>query len=144
MADASRYSAGRPPGNQNTYVPIADPGGSTIPPGTPVTQSSADAGTAVPAASSTLRLCSASGLAAAAGLPGRGVPVQFLGPLTLATEQWDQVTAQSGGLTRGEAYYVGSTPGTLFPGRPGGNAGLVGVALSSTTMFVRPGFAVAP
>lgn len=142
MADATRSSGGRPPGNQNTYIPTA---GQFILPGSSVTQSTSAAGTVIPTTSSahSLARCSSTGLAAAAGATGRGVPIQFLGPLTLTTAQWDAITGQHGGLSRGQAYYVGSGSGTLVQGRPPSDIGLIGVALSATTMFVRPGFAIA-
>ncbi len=78
----------------------------------------------------------------AAEAPGQ-VNVRFAGPVTLTTEQWDAVTGQSGGLTPKALYYQDpSSAGKLTTVRPVSNINftvMAGLALSRTTMLVRPG-----
>lgn len=80
------------------------------------------------------------GLAASAseqlGYRGGHVDIQYAGPLTLTTAQWDRVTGESGGLTPGELYYLSNTAGMLSQ-TPGDNIVQVGRAVSATTMLIQ-------
>jgi len=79
------------------------------------------------------------GLAVTAGeAPGR-VDYQPNGPLTLSTEQWDNITGETGGLTPHSVYYVSTTTaGKLTKTRPvSGFVTPVGFALDETTMMVQ-------
>lgn len=70
------------------------------------------------------------------------VRVQFSGPLTLTTAQWDAITGGSGGLTTSDAYYLavgGTADGRLTVTRPSGSGDAivqVGVALNRTTLLL--------
>lgn len=66
--------------------------------------------------------------------------VQYAGPLTATTTQWDVVTGQTGGLTPGRLYYASTDFGliTLTPRQdPGDWIYEVGVSLTPTTMLIR-------
>lgn len=79
------------------------------------------------------------GLAATAseklGYRGGHVDIQYAGPLTLTTAQWDRVTGQTGGLTPGSLYYLSNTAGMIGTS-PGDNIVQVGRAMSETTMQI--------
>ncbi len=73
--------------------------------------------------------------------------VQYVGPLTLTTDQWDAIAGTEGGLVPNTQYYVSSTvAGKLIgtaPSAGGTYKQRVGVALSSTTLLVLIGAPVA-
>lgn len=73
----------------------------------------------------------------AVGASGR---VQTAGILTATTGEWDAVTEQAGGLTEGSVYYLNVAPSgrltTIPPSTPGQYLVIVGVALSSTQLFI--------
>jgi len=71
------------------------------------------------------------------------VHAQYSGLLKLTTAQWDAITGGSGGLTRGDAYYVSATTSghltTTAPSGGGQFVSPVGIATSATTMrLVQP------
>jgi hypothetical protein len=74
--------------------------------------------------------------------------IQYTGELTLTAAEWDVVTDQSGGLTPDAAYYVSAAVGghitTVPPVAAGSFVALVGIALSATTMLLRPSFPIGP
>lgn len=84
---------------------------------------------------------SAIGLIASVG-SGDLVTVQTSGLLTLTEDQWDAIADSSGGLQMGSPYYVSAFDNALItptsPVLPGQFVTRVGVALSSTTMFIEP------
>jgi len=88
------------------------------------------------------------GLAATAGEKPGSVDVQYAGPMTLTTAQWDFITGQSGGLTPHAIYYLSAaTAGKLTTTAPvsgGSFVTPVGFALNATTMMVQIGAAVGP
>src|SRR6185369_10687560 len=56
---------------------------------------------------------------------------QQLGTLTLTTGQWDAVCGTSGGLTRGDYYWVDSTAGKLTATQPSGSSNFQQCALKA-------------
>lgn len=67
--------------------------------------------------------------------------VQIDGIVDLATARWDTLTGGSGGLARGQPYFLSATPGNLTltaPSAPGTAVVLVGVALSSRKLQLAP------
>lgn len=72
-----------------------------------------------------------------AGSSGR---IQSSGIMTATTGQWDAVTEQVGGLTEGAIYYLNIAPvgriTTVPPSTPGQYVVIIGVALSSTQLFI--------
>ncbi len=69
------------------------------------------------------------------------VSVTISGEVTLTTTQWDAWTGQSGGLTPGSIYYVGTFPDegtitTIAPSISGQFIAQVGIARSSTVMLL--------
>ena len=75
------------------------------------------------------------------------VILQYAGPLTLTTAQWDARTSGSGGLFAGLWYYLSpSTPGAITATAPSVGGEFVtpiGYAYDATTMIVNPGPPVA-
>jgi hypothetical protein len=144
MADTTSVAGGRQPSIPNTYNPIA---GVSFPPGTPVRQDLEHDDTVLPGKADVIDTAIVTGIAVGAGIAPWGqrtsrVPVQYIGPLTLSTDQWDEVTGDEGGLVRGVAYYLrADVPGKLTGTAPstGGGSGFdtpVGVALSETTLLI--------
>ncbi len=90
----------------------------------------------------------AAGIAVSAGENPGSVDIQYAGPCTLTTEQWDAVTGGSGGLTPHDKYYLSpTTAGHLTTTKPtsGGNfATYLGFALSATTLMIQIGEAFGP
>ncbi len=141
MTDTTTTAGGRPPANFNSFNPAC---GVAFPVGTPLRQSttSGEAGFVnLSRATSGLEQCvglaSGSGIASTPTRTTRAL-VQFAGPLTLTTDEWDVVTGQTGGLTTGSAYYVSViTAGKLTSSKPTTNFTVrVGVATSPTEMLV--------
>jgi hypothetical protein len=64
---------------------------------------------------------------------------QASGPLTLTTAEWDAVTGQSGGLTPGSFYFLGTGGDitTTAPVASGSFSAIVGYAESATTLNIR-------
>lgn len=64
-----------------------------------------------------------------------------VGLVNLTTAQWDAVTGQSGGLTRGAVYYLSQSViggiTTTRPSTPGTYTTRVGIALSPTVMALK-------
>jgi hypothetical protein len=100
-------------------------------------------------ATTLLRAGAASGfaLANAIGLVvvgnGLALPVRALadGVLTLPTAAWDAITGDAGGLVPGARYYLGialGTIGTAAPTLAGQYVTVIGSAISSVTLLVRP------
>lgn len=142
MADTSIISGGRPTGNGNSYRPIA---GVTFQPGTPVVADPDVDSTVLPAGptaseSSPLPV-NPTGIAQEVGVAGNRVSIRFSGPVELATNQWDFITGQSGGLTPNATYFLNSsTQGKLTSVEPVGSGAVVasvGVALSETVLLVQ-------
>lgn len=83
--------------------------------------------------------CGAGERNAVLGAPGQ-VRYQFAGPLKLTTEQWDNITGQSGGLTPHSTYYLSVTTGKLSTTKPVGGTDFiapVGFAMNPTTMMIQ-------
>jgi hypothetical protein len=82
------------------------------------------------------------GLAIAAAATSSPVTLQFSGPLTLTTAEWDARTGGSGGLSAGFWYYLSaSTLGgltTTAPSAGGEFVTPVGFAQDATTMIINP------
>lgn len=82
------------------------------------------------------------GLAIADAASSSPVTLQFSGPLTLTTVQWDARTGGSGGLAAGFWYYLSaSTPGgltTTAPSAGGEFVTAVGFAEDATTLIINP------
>lgn len=67
--------------------------------------------------------------------------IQTDGEITLTTTQWDAIAGTSGGLTAGTIYYASGTAGALtstLPATTGNFDTIVGIALNSTTLKLRP------
>ena len=147
MADTSPVAGGRQPGTPTTYNPIA---GASFPPGTPVRQDLVHDDTVLPGQANSIESTIVTGLAVNAGVAPWGprsnrVLVQYIGPLTLTIDQWEEVTDDEGGLVRGVPYFLSATvPGQLTRAQDDSNVNSfvapVGVALSATTLFILLGF----
>ena len=136
MTDTSIRSGGRPPANSTTYTSIA---GEDMPPGTPVAHSPDDAGTIIPASANSEGPSGATGITSGPAIEGDSVQVQFGGILKLTTAQWDEITGDSGGLTRGIRYYL-AVGGGLTSISPSGSEEFVvpiGIGTSATELFVQ-------
>jgi len=73
------------------------------------------------------------------GVNGDDTTVQFVGVVTLTTEEWDAVAGTSGGLSGSTLYYVSQTsPGFLTDVAPttGQNSIQVGSALNATQLLL--------
>ena len=117
--------------------------GGDFPPGTPVYQSDSADGTVLAAQGDDSETASVTGIAVAIGIEGSSVLVKYAGPLRLTAAQWDAVTGDTGGLTRGARYFVSSSAsGELTTTAPVGSGDFVtqvGIALSSVDMMIQPG-----
>ena len=144
MADTTPIAGGRPPSSPTSYNPVA---GASFPPGTPVRQDSTHDDTVVPAVANSIETTIVTGLAVSSGVAPWGqrtnrVLVQYIGPLTLTTDQWDEITGDEGGLVRDVPYFLSATvPGKLTRTAPYGSGGdtfdaPVGVGLSPTTLLI--------
>ena len=144
MADTSPVAGGRQPGNATTYNPVA---GASFPPGTPVRQDLAHDDTVLPGQASSIETTIVTGLAVSSGVAPFGqrtsrVLVQYVGPLTLSVDQWDEITGDEGGLIRGVPYFLSAAVPdkltTIAPYTSGGNTfdAPIGVALSATTLNI--------
>lgn len=127
------------PPSPNTYNPIAQ---ASFPVGTPVSPLSL-AGQVGTAFAGSITKAASSGIATAPATAGHPVNIQYAGPVTLTTEEWDAVTGESGGLQPGSTYYVSdTTPGQITFVRPtttGHFVTQVGIALSTTDLLVQVG-----
>ena len=141
MADTTIVGGGHGPGNPNTYRPIA---AVNFPPGTPVAASITDPGKVELAGASGGDFSCPTGIAVTTGVIGQHALVQYAGPISLTTAEWDAITGQSGGLTPGIFYYLTTAGfGILTDTAPVGFGSIVapvGIALSSTDFLVRPTF----
>ncbi len=109
--------------------------------GMPVRVSGID--TITPAQADNLTDADAIGLAQAAAAGTAAVTIQFDGPITLPTADWDALTGQVGGLTAGISYYLDpTTAGHLVNAAPT-TAGQVRqkilIALDTTTALISIG-----
>ena len=82
------------------------------------------------------------GLSATPASADEPVRAQFCGPLTLTTEQWDNLTSETGGLVLGATYYLQAAfaPGRLTrtkPATPGNQVVRIGVALDARSMMLQ-------
>ena len=68
--------------------------------------------------------------------PGDPTNIQTFGVLTEASDKWDDLTGQTGGLTIGAKYYVGNENGTLTLTPPANGARPVGIALTTEDMLI--------
>ena len=146
MTDINTQAGGRPPGNLNSYNPIvADSLSGSFPPGTPVAPSPDVDGAVVPSNGHISSIASCTGIATGTGVVGGRVLVQFAGPLTLTTQEWDAITGETGGLVRGGVYYVVSFSGqsgkiTRSPSSDPGDFRIpVGIAASPTDLVIMIG-----
>lgn len=123
-----------PPPNVITYNPLA---GAGFPVGSPVAQSpSSDPGIVVVAQAGT-ETSAVVGFATFPGTTNKRCRTQFLGPLTLTTEQWDLITGGSGGLETGAVYYLSTVAGQITTDDV--SAVRVGVALGPDTLMIQLG-----
>lgn len=81
------------------------------------------------------------GLASTPGVVGKRTNVQSQGVLNLTTEQWDAITGDTGGLVRGNPYYLTPGPGDghltqTAPTTPEDFVVRVGIALSPTDLLI--------
>jgi hypothetical protein len=138
MTDAAVRTAGPQPPNPNTFNPTANVG---TPIGSPVAQSLTEDATVVPAKADSPNTAYAVGLTSSAAAEDGNVHVQFAGPLTLTTAQWDARTGQVGGLTKGVPYYLSpSTAGgmtTVPTVVPGQFRAPLGIALTETSLLIQ-------
>jgi hypothetical protein len=140
MADTTTVGGGHPPGTPNTYSPIA---AVNFQPGTPVAASITVPGEVERAGTSGGDFSCPTGIAVTTGVVGHHVLVQYAGPISLTTADWDAITGQSGGLTPGIFYYLSTEFGAMTDTPPVGFGSIVapvGIALSSTDFLVRPTF----
>lgn len=149
MSDTHVLFGARQPTNLlagTTFNPLAGPTGNRpfgFPIGTPVSPSPVASRTVRPGSASSLDTTFAVGLAATPGIVGDHVNVQTQGVLTLTTEQWDAITGDTGGLTRGVPYYLVPAPDdglltTTAPTDSGDFVVRVGIALSATDFLILP------
>lgn len=149
MTDTLHRSGGAPPTNliaANSYNPIV---GGTVdhpaefPIGTPVVQSTSDAGTVIPGIADDSDTSFVIGMAAGRAVVGGEVIVQLDGPIHLTTAQWDAITGGSGGLVAGDRYFLSAADeGMMTTTAPSSGGQLVvslGVALSSTDFLIKIG-----
>jgi len=111
-----------------------------FPAGTPVFQSLSADNTVLPAQANAALTCRTIGLAEHPGIAGQRVLTKENGPLTLTIAQWDEVTGGSGGLVRGEPYFVSDVrEGGIQLGAPFSPnlVQQVGFATSATTLFIQ-------
>lgn len=146
MADVSLAGGGgKTPGTPNTYSPIAV---LNFPPGTPVAASVTVAGEVQLAGANGGTFSCPTGIAVTTGVSGHHVLVQYAGPITLTTAEWDAIVvpAGSGGLSAGIFYYLSDAIDefgkltTTPPSDPAAVVAPVGIALSPTDFLVRPFF----
>jgi len=81
-----------------------------------------------------------SGLALSAGEKPGSVDIKFAGPMTLRTDQWDNITGQVGGLTPHSTYYISAATAGKLTATPPSNPNYIapiGFALSATTMMIQ-------
>ena len=135
---------GKTPGTTNTYSPIA---ALSFPPGTPVAASVTVAGEVQLAGANGGTFSCPTGIAVTTATTGHHVLVQYAGPISLTTAEWDAIlTSGSGGLSPGIFYYLSDSAdefGKLTATPPAGFGTLVapvGIALSPTDFLVRPTF----
>jgi hypothetical protein len=150
MADTTSVAGGRQPGSPTAYNPFA---GASFPPGTPVRQDLAHDDTVLPAQANSIETTIVTGIAVGGGVGPWGqrtnrVLVQYIGPLTLTADQWDEITGDEGGLVRGVPYFLSATfAGKLTTRAPYSDGGdtfdaPVGVALSETTLHILLSFPI--
>jgi len=126
------------PGSPETLTKTA---GANLASGTPVqiTATTATPAQAVTAPSE----ATVAGLVVADATVTNPVTIQFTGPLTLTTAQWDARTGAVGGLSAGFWYYLtAATPGgltTTAPSVAGQFVTPVGYAWDATLMIINPG-----
>lgn len=117
---------------------VLDPAMPLLPPGCPVVSTLSGLAKAN-ADASTQPGASAVGLLMFAAGGSEIGKVRLNGVHTLTTTQWDVVTGQSGGLTVGAIYYVGTESGFLSDAPAGSFSWPVGTAISSTQMQLAMG-----
>lgn len=145
MADVSLGGGGgKTPGTPNIYSPIA---AVNFPPGTPVAASISVAGEVQLAGANGGTFSCPTGIAVTTGISGHHVLVQYAGPITLTTDEWDAIVVSgSGGLSPGIFYYLSDDADefgkltTTPPSDPATVVAPVGIALSPTDFLVRPMF----
>lgn len=132
-------TAGQPTGPDATSppsAPLTNASGGLVSAGSPVYSSAAGAFSLAKGDTMAHALCI--GLVQVDIPNGISGTVQFTGPLTLTTAQWDARTGGSGGLAFGTKYYVDpATAGmltTIAPSTVGQFLTLVGVGISPTQM----------
>lgn len=75
-----------------------------------------------------------------------GVVVRSFGHVTLTAAQWDLVTGDLGGLSRGALYWLSPTPGRITRDQPSPPSELVtvGIAVSDVMLLLVPAIAIPP
>lgn len=143
MADTSQLvgRSGLPPHDTTTsYNPKA---GATFPPGTVLRSSFTTPGEVVPAQADSLNHTRAVAIAGIPGVEGEAVISKFVGPLTLTTDQWDQITEGSGGLILNRQYFLSDdSEGHLLDNIPSTSGSFIvpiGTALSPQTLMIQIG-----
>jgi hypothetical protein len=140
MADEQNVILSPSPVPPNSYLPIA---GESFPPGSPVAQipSPSVPRTVQKAKADAADTTNAVGLAAKVGIEDLHAHVQFAGPLTLTTAEWDVITGGSGGLVVGVPYYLSNaTAGKMSTSLPGsGFVKQLGIATAPETLMIQLG-----
>jgi len=149
MTEANTIAGGRPPStiiSANSYNPIVQGSAghpAEFPIGTPVSQSPSEDGAVTAARANAGGTAQITGIAAGRGVVGSRVIAQMIGPLTLSTDQWDQITGESGGLTRGATYFLdAAAEGRMTTTAPSGVGEIVrslGIALSKKDFLIQVG-----
>ncbi len=140
MADAVTSSYSPPTKRTGGFFrsSVGDPDIS-IDPGAPL-QPGSDEGTSIFAIADSSGNTHVSGIAVTAGEAPGHVDVQYNGPITLTTAQWDARTGQSGGLTPKATYYLSPTAqGKLTTTKPNVGGQFIaplGFALNATTLMI--------
>lgn len=140
MTDTTNVAGGRQSlSRPNAYNPLVS---GSFPVGTPVAQSLSQAGVVVPGQADTNETAFVTGIAVVPAVDGERALVQFAGPLTLTTAEWDAITGGSGGLTLGPYYLDAASAGkltTTSPSFDGTFVVQVGIATSPTDFIIQLG-----
>lgn len=140
MTDTTNIAGGRQsPARPNAYNPLV---AGSFPVGTPVAQSPSQAGVVVPGRADDSATAFVTGIAVVPAVDGDRALVQFAGPLTLTTAEWDAITGGTGGLTEGPYYLDEVTAGRITTTPPvtlNNFVVQIGIATSPTDLMIQLG-----